>query len=411
VKPRIPAPGADGRIRVASVIKRLHVGGDETRLLNLARFLDKSTVHHVVVVVNPTDSERDSRIGEMLRRYHEAGIEVIVLGNELLGSKGSTRFAEPARAASVLRQLASVFRSRAVDVVDARLEFGTVFGLLAGRLAGVSVVVSTGYSPAYWSSAVRYPLGQLAFCSLDALITDASATVKEYSRWRMSRHARLEVIPNGIPAALPTLPRGEIRGMLELPDDGRVICQVSRMIPRKGYETLIRAAREVVKQQPDVYFVLCGFAEDPGYRQSLQQLVDSLSLQRHVRIMSYQGSIGDILGAADVFAHLSSFDSSPIAVHEAMSVGLPAVVSRVGGTPELVADGVTGLLVPPSDPEAAAAALLRILGDADLASLLGNAAAARYEQRHRPETMANAHETLYRELLSERRSPRRRSRM
>jgi glycosyltransferase involved in cell wall biosynthesis len=127
--------------------------------------------------------------------------------------------------------------------------------------------------------------------------------------------------------------------------------------------------------------------------------------------MSYQGSIGDILGAADVFAHLSSFDSSPIAVHEAMSVGLPAVVSRVGGTPELVADGVTGLLVPPSDPEAAAAALLRILGDADLASRLGNAAVARYEQRHRPETMANAHETLYRELLSERRSPRRRSRM
>jgi glycosyltransferase involved in cell wall biosynthesis len=386
------------------------VGGDETRLLNLARFLDKASVHHVVVVVNPADSERNSRVGEMLRRYHEAGIEVIVLGNELLGSTGSTRFAEPARAATVLRQLASIFRSRAVDVVDARLEFGTVFGLLAGRLAGVPVVVSTGYSPAYWSSAARYPLGQLAFCSLDALITDASATVKEYRRWRMSRHARLEVIPNGIPAALPTLPRGEIREMLELPHDGRVICQVSRMIPRKGYETLIRAACEVVKQQPDAYFVLCGFAEDPEYRRSLQQLVDSLGLQRHIRIMSYQGSIGDILGAADLFAHLSSFDSSPIAVHEAMSVGLPAVVSRVGGTPELVADGVTGLLVPPSDPEAAAAALLRILGDADLASLLGNAAVARYEERHRPETMANAHEALYRELLSGRRSLKRRSR-
>src|SRR5262249_12732601 len=141
----------------------------------------------------------------------------------------------------------------------------------------------------------------------------------------------------------------------------------------------------------------------PGYRRGLQDLADALALGNRLAITSYQGPIGDVLGALDVFAHLSTFDSSPIAVHEAMSAGLPMVVSRVGGTPELVSHGVSGLLVPPGDPDAAATAILRLLRDRPLAERLAAAALARYEERHRPDTMARAHEELYRRLLHARR--------
>jgi glycosyltransferase involved in cell wall biosynthesis len=313
------------------------------------------------------------------------------------------RVAELADAATVLRRLAAVFRERRIDIVDGRLEFGAAFGVAAGRLAGVPVVVSTGYSPAYWQSLVRYPLGQLVLGSLDALITDASATIEDYDRWRVSRRARLVLIPNGILPAVATRPREEMRELLGLPPTGRVVGQVARMIPRKGYDVLIRSARLVVDREPDTVFLLCGFAEDPEYRRSLQALAASLALEDNVRITSHQGPIGDVLGAIDVFAHLSTFDSSPIAVHEAMSAGLPAVVSGVGGTPELVDHGSTGLLVPPGDPQAAAAGLLRLLHDQDLARRLGRGALERYQRRHRPETMALAHEGLYRELLQARR--------
>jgi glycosyltransferase involved in cell wall biosynthesis len=395
---------------VASVIKRLHVGGDETRLLTFARCVDETAVEHVVVVVNPTDQERDSRIGVMLQHYRDTGVDVVTLDNEVLEPHHRRGPGEIADAASVLRRLTAIFSERQIDVVDGRLEFGTVFGLAAGKLAGVSVVVST-YSPEYWRSVARYPLGQLVFSSLDALITDAMATVRDYDRWRISRHARLILIPNGIHPAVPARPRDEMRAVLGLRPDAHVVGQVARMIPRKGYDVLIRAARHVVDREPDTAFLLCGFAENPGYVRRLREMATSLSLEGHVTITSYQGPIGDVLGAIDVFAHLSRFDSSPIAVHEAMSAALPAVVSDVGGTPELVDDGVTGLLVPAGDSGAAAEGLLRLLRDPELSRRLGSGGLERYRCRHRPETMADAHVSLYRELLDEHRHRGRRRRI
>jgi glycosyltransferase involved in cell wall biosynthesis len=400
-------PGVEhAPIRVASLIKRLHVGGDETRLLMLARHFDPAVVDHSVVVVHATDRERDARIGEMVSAFRHAGVEVNVLGSELLTAGRNRGLRDLTDAGRVARRLVRVFRDHRVDVVDARLEFGTVFGVLTARLARIPVVVSTGYSPKYWASAVRYPLGQMAFCSLDALISDSATTLAEYDRWRLSRHARMELIPNGIMPALPERSRDETKAVLGVPTGRPVIGQVARMTPRKGYETLIRAARMVVDQEPDVCFLLCGFAEDQGYRRRLKQLVATLSLQDNVVATSYQGPIGDVLGVLDVFAHLSTFDSSPIAVHEAMSAGLPAVVSRVGGTDELIADNQSGLLVPPGEAEPAASALLRLLRDPPLRARLGEGARERYLVRHRPETMARAHERLYLDLLEQRRRER-----
>ena len=96
------------------------MGGDETRLLTLARLLDREAFEHVVVVVNPTDDERDARIGAMLDRYRSAGVEVVVLGEELLASPRAA-LGDAIRAASVLRRLTTVLRDRRIDVVDARL--------------------------------------------------------------------------------------------------------------------------------------------------------------------------------------------------------------------------------------------------------------------------------------------------
>jgi glycosyltransferase involved in cell wall biosynthesis len=408
-------PGVSTPVRIATVIKRLHVGGDETRLLMLARSLDKSRFEQTVYVVNQSDEERDHRMGPMRQRYADAGVHVEVLGAEIM-SKGSRAEGVDASlreqvggvggTGAVVFRLAQLFRRRGVDVVDARLEFGTLVGTLAGRLGRVPVVVSTGYSPDYWKSVVRYPIGQLAFSMLDALITDASSTAMEYSQWRLSGRARLAVIPNGIYAATAERPRAEVRASLGLPVEGIVVGQVARMIPRKGYRTLIRAARHIVDVAPETHFLLCGFAEEPPFRASLIDLVDSLGLRAHVHITDYPGPIGDVLGCIDAFAHVSNFDSSPIAILESMSAGLPSVVSRVGGNDVLVQDGITGLVVPPGDVRATAQALLHLIEGPELRARLGGAAADRYRLHHRPETMARAHEQLFTDLLAARGVPR-----
>jgi glycosyltransferase involved in cell wall biosynthesis len=391
------------QVRVASVVKRLHVGGDEKRLLTLARAFDRDAVNHVVVVVNPTDRDRDARMGRMLHEYMESGVNVEVLGDELLAPDRRRGPRDLWAVPSVLGRLTRLLKDRRVDVVDARLEFGAAFGLAAARLAGVPIVVATGYSPVFWNSPIRYPIGQLAMRSLDALITDSAPAVRHYDAWRLSKRARLALIPNGIDRAVPVRAREDVRGELGLPLDALVVGQVARMLPYKGQETLIEAARLVVDRAPDVHFLLCGFAESVEYRDHLRSLVDSRGLAGNVVLTSYAGPVGDVLGAIDAFAHLSSLDSSPIAVIEAMSAGLPMVVTRVGGTPDLVIDRESGILVPVGDAAAAAAALVELLGDSGLRARLGIAAQERYEQRHRVDAMVTAHTELFFDLLRERR--------
>ena len=123
-----------------------------------------------------------------------------------------------------------------IDVLDARLEFGTAVGTLAARLGRVPVVVATGYSPDYWRRFGLSLLGQAAFSQLDALVSDATVTLDEYDRWRWSKRARLVLIPNGLDRARPTRPARDVRAELGLPLDPnvRIVGQVGRLIPRRA---------------------------------------------------------------------------------------------------------------------------------------------------------------------------------
>jgi glycosyltransferase involved in cell wall biosynthesis len=408
--------GNDGEpVRVASLVKRLHAGGDETRVLTLSRWFQPSRVDHMLVVVNSTAEERNAGAAFLMESYRAQGGRIEVLGLEIgAGHRGPRPVAfllnlrDGARA---LVRLVRLLRTEQIDVLDARLEFGTAVGALAARLSRVPVVVATGYSPDYWRRFGLVLIGQAALAQLDALISDATVTLEEYDQWRWSKRARLVLIPNGLDRSLPTRPARDVRAELGLPRDPnvRVIGQVGRLIPRKGGEVFLQAARLVADHHPDTAFVLCGMTEDSEFKSRLEALSQSLGLQDRVRIVGYAGPIGDVLGVLDVFAHLSTFDSSPMAIHESMSIGLPAVVSIVGGTTELVEHGVTGLLVPANDVPAAAAAIDRLLDDRDLAQALGAAARARFDERHSPREMARAHEALYADLLAARRQRVRRS--
>jgi glycosyltransferase involved in cell wall biosynthesis len=277
---------------------------------------------------------------------------------------------------------------------------------VAASLARVPVVVSTGYFTAHWRRPrLVEPVGQLAFRLIDAFVTDAHTTIEEFDRWRWSKRARLVMIPNGVPPALPTLPAATVRARLGLPsgDEVRVVGVVCRMIEGKGYETFLRALQLVRQEEPGVVGLCCGYAEDPDYRASLVALAEELGLSGSVVFTSWPGAVGDPMSVLDVYARVSLEDSSPIGVHEAMSAGVPIVLTDVGGARELVEHERTGLLVPPEDPQAVAAAVLRLLRDRDLADRLVEQGHQEYEARFTPEVMARAHEELFVELLAGRR--------
>jgi len=390
--------GADDPLRIVSVTRRLTVAGDETRLLNTALAFDRERVEHTVVVISPTDGDDERWTGPMLDVYRAAGIDVISLDLDLSGVRNAGNFGR------ILTRLTKVFREVRPHVIDARLGVPTAFGLAAAKLTRVPVVVSTAYYPGIWTPPVKYLVGQAVMAGADALISDARATLDDFDDWRWSKHAELVLIPNGILPATSALSRQEARQALGLPTDDttRVIGQVSRIIERKGYETFLRAARILIDQDPTLRFVGVGFvAEDRRYLESLEALRRELGLDEHVVLTSYPGPIGDVYAAIDVFAHLSTEDSSPIALHERMSIGLPSVITSLPGNLEIIEDEVDCLVVPPDDHVAAADALGRLLEDEALCSRLGAAALARYDRDHRPETMASAHEELFRRLLAQ----------
>src|SRR5262249_43727973 len=137
------------------------------------------------------------------------------------------------------------------------------------------------------------------------------------------------------------------------------------------------------------------------YADELQRQAQRLGISDRVRIRGYPGNIGDVWKAIDIHAHPTQLDSLPQAIMEAMSLGLPSVVTPVGGIPTMVDHDHTGLRVRPRDAKALAPALLRFLREPQTAARLGQAAQERYRQRYTTRVMTSALENVFAGLTSQ----------
>ena len=182
-----------------------------------------------------------------------------------------------------------------------------------------------------------------------------------------------------------------------------ILGQVAGLVPFKGQATFLDAAKQVIDAGFDVYVLCVGYGrQGPAYPDELRRQAERLGIASRVCIQAYPGNIADVWNAIDVHVHASSIDSLPNAIIEGMSLAKPAVVSSVGAIPEHVDDGSTGLVVPPDDPSALAAALLKFLRDPALAKRIGEAARQRYLERFTPEITTRRIEACFEELVARR---------
>ena len=205
-------------------------------------------------------------------------------------------------------------------------------------------------------------------------------------------------IPNGIPAPTPVRPAVDARKDLGIPVEPgvKVIAQISSIVPYKGHMVLLEAARRVLHTNANVFFLLVGYSrQDPEYRQQVLTRIQELGIADCVAVHGYPGVIGDVWQLVDLQVHASLFDSLPNAILEGMALGVPAVVTSVGGIPDAVEHEKTGLVVPPGDPEALAQALLQLLNNPREAIEMGKAAKARHTARYTAESMAKSLENCY----------------
>lgn len=192
---------------------------------------------------------------------------------------------------------------------------------------------------------------------------------------------RTQVIYNGIDASR-IRPNDELalRQFVGVSESAKVISTTGSLISRKGQDVLIRAI-SLLDPDQDVHLLVVG---DGPERESLERLVAEIGLRERVHFLGYQRDMPRIYQATDIFALASRQDATPLVLVEAGYFSLPCVATAVGGVPELIADGETGLLVPPNDPPALAMALKRLLDDLPYRRELGGQARARVEPYESP---------------------------
>ena len=186
------------------------------------------------------------------------------------------------------------------------------------------------------------------------------------------------MIRNGVDMArFAERPAGErIRRELGIAPKARLVIVVSRLARLKGIEHFLEAAALLKPRYPDARFLIVGETSppDPAYLEQLQALSAALGVADVVTFTGLRSDVPAVLGAADVAVMPSLNEALSNVLLESMAAGAPVVATRVGGTPEALIDGETGLLVPPGDAGAIAGAVSRLLDDRDLARRLGCAA-------------------------------------
>lgn len=395
-------------LHVCSVVTELGYGGGESRVLAFARGVDRARFRHTVVSLFSPSAANDRRWGTLREEFARHGVDLVDLGepprDRLLPSFTPAGVAEGGPViARMLRRLVALYRARGVDVVDAHHSTASLFGVLSAGVARLPVTV-TEYHPGYWDRPGMRPLGRLVLGQCDVLVCDSELRRGELAAWAFPRHKRSVVIPNGIPEPVAAEPAAAVRARFGVPEGARVVAQVSRLVAYKGHTTLLEAAARVLREVPEAYFLCVGFAgAEPDYPDELRALARALNVADRVRVQGHDGPIGDLWQIVDVHAHASHFDSLPIAITEGMALAKPAVVTRVGGIPDMVTDGVTGRVVEPRDGEALAGAIVGLLRDEGEARRLGAAAQARWREGYTPEVMARRLEGVFTELRPARR--------
>jgi glycosyltransferase involved in cell wall biosynthesis len=366
------------RIRVCQCVDDLDAAGAQQVVRFLAEKLDRRKFQSIVYTF---------RHGPLVDPIQESGVQVRVL----------PRFV-PRIDLGVVRRIRRALMVDRVEVLHMHLFGATLHGTLAAMpVTGMARVVSL-HSDREDNLLQRlaYPLLFSASHSVVGVSRDASR--KMVGRYPELR-AKLVTIPNGINTSLYQIrvDRQRMLRGLALPRNARVVGTVGRLSREKGHDVLLDAFRILKGEVPEAFLVIVG---EGDLRDFLMKRATQLGIEASVRYLGARRDVPELLKVMDVFALSSLWEGLPLVLLEAMAAGVPVVSSAVGGVPEAVGHEREGLLVPPSDPEALAAALVRILTDSTLAEAMRRAASTMVQTNYRIEDMLARHETLYTSLRS-----------
>jgi glycosyltransferase involved in cell wall biosynthesis len=297
-------------------------------------------------------------------------------------------------------QLARLIRQFRASVVHAAAPTAYRALGVAALAGGATRVCHLGFPPE------RGELERSFVCGPDAVIGcyDGQAEENRARVQAIKPQCLVVGVPNGVDTNRfsPGPPSPEAAALRE--DAEVVIAILGHISDVKGYPTFVEAAARIASGRPDCLFVaIGGETTQPGCRSALEQRIRALGLEKRFRFLGFRTDIAEILRGVDVVALPSSAEGLPLAVLEAMATGCAVVATPVGGVPEVVSDGETGLLVPPGDVDALTSALSFLVASPEHRARLSAAARKRIEERYAIDVFARAVQDVYDRILIARR--------
>jgi glycosyltransferase involved in cell wall biosynthesis len=365
------------RVRVVYMAHAFVVGGAEEMVLNLVRHLPPRFEPMVCCI------HEAGPIGEEIRR---TGTPVAVLGL----TPGLRR---PGDVNGIRRYL----RETHPSIVHTFLRTASLYGRLAAILARVPVVIGTEVNVYEHKRRAHALAERLLMAGTDRVIASAGSVRDFYVRQVHADPAKVDVVYNAVDFAQgrPTISPREMRASLGLRTDARVAGVIARLTRQKGHRHLFQALASS-PSLADVQLLVIGGGEDSV---ALEQDATTKGLSGRVHFLGPRRDLGNLLAAMDVFVLPSLWEGLPLSMVLAMSAGVPVIATRVAGIPEVVEDGRTGLLVPPSDPVSLGAALTRLFEDPLLRQRLGREASLSVLPRFGIDRYVESMTSLYDTLL------------
>jgi glycosyltransferase involved in cell wall biosynthesis len=348
------------RIKILMVIDHLDAGGAQSFLVDLVRGLDRERFQVVVCALR-----RSSRYVTALE---SAGARVMIFN--------SSKF-NPFK----LLRLVCLVRQEKVAIVHTHLTAARLFGGIAAAMNSTPLLTHDHSGEEYLkkhpvlAKSIFYPLDRFLMRYTQKVLAVSSSVARFNQDVKRIDASRVDILSNwvDIEKFKPTDTAPSLPEAWQLPAAAMAIGTVGRLDEVKGHRTLIAAIPHILTKHPRAYFLLLG---DGPEHQSLQAQAERAGVLEHVRFCGHVDDVENILPGLDLFVLPSNYECSPVALLEAMAVGLPLVANRVGGIPEMVENDVNGLLISPASSSELAAAVNVLLADEGLRDRLGRAARA-----------------------------------
>jgi len=366
------------RTKVLYLSHTLWIGGAEEMVLNLVNHLPRDRFEAMVCCIG-----EPGPIGD----------EIAATGTPVTALRADPGLRHPLD----VFKIRDFLRATRPDIVHTFLLTASLYGRLAAILARVPIIIGTEVNT-YQDKRLHHILAErLLVAGTDRVVTSAESVKDYYVRQIGVDPKRVGVIHNAVNFGqlATSASRAEIRGRIGLAPDAVVAGVIARLTDQKGHAYLFDAIARV----PSLAGLDLLIVGDGPLRGALEADAIAKGIANRVHFLGARRDLGDLISAMDLFVLPSLWEGLPLSMVLAMGAGLPVVATAVAGVPEVVTDGVTGLLVPPADADALGRALARIVTDPAEAARLGASARAFVLPRFGVDVYVRAVVSLYDELL------------